>query len=197
MFISIDFFRPADNPILPLPFAVPENYIPSARSTMKNLEDSVLQAVDKFPELAGEVVVLLGKISQLLEDLTAQHIADKASATLAHVDDVLVDVQRTIKRANIAKLSTDAQATLNQLAGTATRVNTLLERLQGEKGLIDNVARASSAIGEAAHSTTGLGESLEETLRNVQDAAGAIQRLGEALDRDSDMLLKGRTRAMR
>jgi hypothetical protein len=31
----------------------------------------------------------------------------------------------------------------------------------------------------------------------VQEAAAAVQRLGDALDRDSDMLLKGRTKALR
>ena len=51
-FILIDFFSIADNPIVPLPFPVPDNYIPSARSTMKNLEDSVVHAVDRFPEVA-------------------------------------------------------------------------------------------------------------------------------------------------
>jgi len=41
---------------------------------MKNLEESVVHAVDRFPELADEIVQLLGKISRLLEDVTDQHI---------------------------------------------------------------------------------------------------------------------------
>ena len=197
MFISIDFFRIEDNPIIPLPFPVPENYIPSARSTIKNLEDSVVQAVDRFPELAVQIVALLAKISTLLEDVTAQHIADKASATLGHVDEVLADVQRVLKRADVEELSHDARATLTQLRGTVMHVDGLIARLQGEKGLIASVERATGAVGDVAQGATGLGENLEETLRNVQEAAAAVQRLGDALDRDSDMLLKGRTKARR
>ncbi|MGD0674134.1 MAG: MlaD family protein [Polyangiaceae bacterium] len=197
MFISIDFFRPEDNPILPLPFPLPENYIPSARSTIKNLEDSVVQAVDRFPELANQIVTLLAKISDLLEDVTAQHIADKAGVTLGHVDEVLEDIQRVLKRADVEKLSHDAQATLTLLRGTVAHVDGLIERLQGEKGMIASVVRASGAVGDMASGATGLGENLEQTLRNVQDAAEAVQRLGDALDRDSDMLLKGRTKALR
>jgi len=34
-------------------------------------------------------------------------------------------------------------------------------------------------------------------MRDVQAAAAAVQRLGEELDRDPDMLLKGRTRSAR
>ena len=55
-FILIDFFKVSDNPIVPLPFPVPDNYIPSAQSTMKNLEDSVVHAVDRFPEVATQIV---------------------------------------------------------------------------------------------------------------------------------------------
>ncbi len=196
-FISIDFFPIEDNPILPLPFAVPENFIPSARSTMKNLEDSVVHAVDRFPELADQIVQLLGKISHLLEDVTDEHIPLKASATLGKVNDLLASVQAALQRADVEKLSHDAQATMANLNGAVTRMNGLIERLQSEKGMIASVERASSAVGDVAHGATGLGEHLEETMRDVQEAAAAVQRLGDALDRDSDMLLKGRTRSAR
>ena len=196
-FISIDFFPSADNPIILLPFPTPDNYIPSARSTMKNLEESVVYAVDRFPELADEIVKLLGKISQLLEDVTDEHIPAKATATLGHVDAVLEDVQRTLKRAGVAKLSNDAHATLSELTSAATGLNGLIERLQGDRGVIARVERASSAVGDVAYGASGIGQDLEATMRDVQEAAMAIQRLGEALDRDSDMLLKGRTRSAR
>ena len=196
-FISIDFFPEKDNPVLPLPFPVPENYIPSARSTMKNLEDSVVHAVDRFPDLADQIVQLLGKISYLLEDVTEEHIPAKATVTLGKVNDLLADVQVALKRADVEKLSHDAQATMSNLNVTVARLDGLIERLQGEKGLIASVERASSAVGDVAHGATGLGEHLDETMRDVQEAAAAVQRLGDALDRDSDMLLKGRTRSAR
>jgi paraquat-inducible protein B len=196
-FISIDFFPISDNPIIALPFPTPENYIPSARSTMKNLEESVVHAVDRFPELADEIVQLLGKISKLLEDVTDEHIPAKTTATLGHVDDLLADVQRALKRADVAKLSHDAQATMSQLTGAATRMNGLMERLQAEQGLIARVERASSAVGDVAYGATGIGQDLEATMHDVQEAAMAVQKLGEALDRDPDMLLKGRTRSPR
>jgi phospholipid/cholesterol/gamma-HCH transport system substrate-binding protein len=196
-FISIDFFPAQDNPIIPLPFPLPENYIPSARSTMKNLEDSVVHAVDRFPELADQIVQLLGKISHLLEDVTDEHIPAKASATLGRVNEVLAYAQEVLRRADIEKLSHDAQEAMSNLSVTVTKMNGLIERLQGEKGLIASVERASNAVGDVAHGATGVGQSLEETMRDVQEAAAAVQRLGDALDRDSDMLLKGRTRARR
>ena len=51
-FLQIDFFDIKDNPPPVLPFEVPDNYIPAAVSTMKNLEDAVVRAVNRIPELA-------------------------------------------------------------------------------------------------------------------------------------------------
>jgi len=81
-------------------------------------------------------VQLLGKISRLLEDVTDQHIPAKATATLAHVDEVLSDIQHALKGADVVKLSADAQSTMSQFSGAATRLNGLIERLQGDKGVI-------------------------------------------------------------
>jgi hypothetical protein len=52
-------------------------------------------------------------------------------------------------------------------------------------------------MGDVAQNANGLGLEISETLRDVQQAADTIQRLGDALNRDSDMLLKGRSRAAR
>ena len=196
-FVSIDFFPTKDNPIMALPFAVPENYIPSAQSTMKNLEDSVVHAVDRFPELADQIVQLLGKISRLLEDVTDEHIPEKASMTLAHVNEVLSSVQLAVKVADVGALSHEARTTMSSVNLTVTQMGALVERLQGEKGLVASIERASNAVGDVAHGATGVGQDLEETMRDVQEAAAAVQRLGDELDRDPDMLLKGRTRAAR
>jgi ABC-type transporter Mla subunit MlaD len=196
-FILIDFFSINDNPIVPLPFPVPDNYIPSARSTMKNLEDSVVHAVDRFPEVADQLVVVFGKINRILEDVDSHHLPAKLGTALSHADRVMADVQTAVHDVNSPKLSADVQETMANLNVTVTRMNALLERVQGSKGVLASVERASNAAGDVAQSANGLGREVEETLRDVQQAADTIQRLGDALDRDSDMLLKGRSRARR
>jgi paraquat-inducible protein B len=78
---------------------------------------------------------------------------------------------------------------------TLTHTNTLLARLDGDRGLVASVQRASNAVGDVAVSSRSLGPELEETLRDVQEFTSAIQRLADALERDPDMLLKGRGKA--
>jgi paraquat-inducible protein B len=55
-----------------------------------------------------------------------------------------------------------------------------------------NMERASLAVGDVARDANGLESELEKTMRDVQDAAKSIRRLTDALERDPDMLLKGR-----
>jgi paraquat-inducible protein B len=196
-FVLIDFFKVSDNPIVPLPFPVPGNYIPSAQSTMKNLEDSVVHAVDRFPEVATKIVSVLEKINHILEDVDSHRLPEKLVGVLRHVDLVMDDVQNAARGLDAPKLSADLQLTAVNLNVTVTRMDALLERIQGNKGVLASAERASNAVGDIAQNANGLGLEVEETLRDVQQAADAIQRLGDALNRDSDMLLKGRSRAAR
>jgi phospholipid/cholesterol/gamma-HCH transport system substrate-binding protein len=196
-FILIDFFSAKDNPILPLPFRVPENYIPSAQSTMKNLEDSVVRAVDRFPEVADQIVALLGKLSRILDDVESKHLPDRVSDTLGNANHAIEDLQASIRGLNPAGLSKEALETMTNVNTTLARTSALLDRLQGEKGILASAEHASNAVNDLAHGARGLGTELEETLRDVQGAAAAVQRLGDELDRDPDMLLKGRSRTAR
>ena len=55
-----------------------------------------------------------------------------------------------------------------------------------------SAGRASDAMGDAAVNARGLTDDLGATMRDVQQAAQAVQKLADALERDPDMLLKGR-----
>ena len=196
-FISIDFFSIKDNPVEPLPFPVPENTIPSAQSTMKNLEDSVVHAVDRFPEVADQIVRLLGQMSRMLDGLDQKHLGDRAGDTVTNVNGLVEELRAALRGVEVGKLSLQAQETMANLNATMARTTALLDRLQGDKGVIASAERASNAVGDMAHGARGLGVELDATLRDVQGAAAAVQRLGDALERDPDMLLKGRSRSAR
>jgi ABC-type transporter Mla subunit MlaD len=196
-FISIDFFAIKDNPVEALPFPVPENTIPSAQSTMKNLEDSVVHAVDRFPEVADQIVHLLGQMSRMLDSLDEKHLGERAGDTVTNVNSLVGELRGALRGVDAGRLSQEAQETLANLNTTLARTTSLLDRVQGDKGIIASTERASNAVGDMAHGARGLGVELEETLRDVQGAAAAVQRLGDALERDPDMLLKGRSRGSR
>jgi phospholipid/cholesterol/gamma-HCH transport system substrate-binding protein len=191
-FLLLDFFDPKSNPPPVLPFPTPPNYIPATVSTMKNLEDAVVRAVDRFPEMADELLRVLSKLDALLEGIDQQRLPEKAATTLREADDTLSGIRKTFKDVRSDELSSRAQKTLDHLDGTVSHMNTILARIDGEKGIMVSAERASDALGDVANNASGVTDELGTTLRDVQQAAQSIQKLTDALERDSDMLLKGR-----
>jgi hypothetical protein len=90
------------------------------------------------------------------------------------------------------KVSTQAQVTLAHLDGAIARLDAMLVRIDGEDGVIVSAGRASDAVGDVAVNARGLTDDLGATMRDVQQAAQSIQKLADTLERDPDMLLKGR-----
>lgn len=193
-FILIDFFPVADNPVPTLPFAVPMNYIPSASSTMKNVEDAVVRAVNRIPEIADEMLKVMGRAGKILDEVDHQHLSENIVLTMGKLNLVLTDARSTIKDADVKGLSKETQEAIRNLNVAVTQMGKLVERLQSDKGVLANAERASTALGDLARNAHGVGPELEETLREVSQAAQTIQRLGDALDRDGDMLIKGRSK---
>lgn len=191
-FVLIDFFDPKTNPVEPLPFDTPANYIPTASSTMKSLEDTVTKTANRFPEIADEAARAMSQVRLVAEQVQAGHLPDRATETMNQANASLAELSKQLKALNVAQLSAEADANLKEFNGVLVRTNALLTRLDGEQGLFHNAERSADAIGDVARGARSLGPELELTLREVRAAAHSIKRLADDLDRDPDMLLKGR-----
>jgi phospholipid/cholesterol/gamma-HCH transport system substrate-binding protein len=194
-FIAIDFFDVKSNPAPELPFTVPaDHYIPAAPSMMKNLEDTITKAMDRLPEMVDAVVMIMGRVDRLLATLEKEDVSGKAAATLGHADQVMTTLQTTLARIDKQDLGGKAAGTITELNVAVKKMNGVLDRLDGDKGLLASVKGASDAFGEMGRNGRGTQRDLEATLRDVSEAAEAIRTLAESLDRDPDMLIKGKTK---
>ena len=194
-FVLIDFFDPDNNPIEKLPFETPANYIPTASSTMKNLEDTVTKAANRFPDMANDAASAIAQVRMVAEQIQAGHLPDRAADTLNQANASLSELSVQLKALNAAQLSSEANKNLVAFNGILLRTDALLARLDGEQGLFRNAERSADAIGEVARGARSFGPELEATLREVRGAAHSIKRFADDLDRDPDMLLKGRARS--
>ena len=95
----------------------------------------------------------------------------------------------------MAELSREAAATLRGASVTLAKLDRVLVLLEGEDGLLASVQRTSDGLGEVAG--PALGTNLDETGRDLREAAVAVRQLAEALQRDPDMLIKGKARVSR
>jgi phospholipid/cholesterol/gamma-HCH transport system substrate-binding protein len=191
-FLQLDFFDVESNPAPVLPFPTPDRYLPAARSTIKNLQASVIHAVDRFPEVADAILAVAAHAERVLADVEREQLPQGMARTLAGADRLIARLEGAIDDAAVGKVSAQAQASLASLDAVAVRASAALARIDGERGLIASAQRATDAIGDVATSSPELGDELVETLRGVRETMASLRRLSEALEQDPDMLLKGR-----
>ena len=187
-FVLIDFFDGEHEAPPALPFPTPGNYIPSAPSTMKNLESSLVETADRFPDMARQLGETLGRMNRVMESLEESRLPERASASFEQLGDTLTAL-------NAPALARQTQATLGAFDRSLGRADRVFERVEGPNGLLARAERATSAVAEMAGGSDALGPELGLTLREVRSAARSIRRFAEALERDPDMLLKGRAEA--
>lgn len=192
-YVSLDLFEDAGPPE-PLSFRPPPRYIPTQASTLKNLEAAVTNTAHKLPEVTERVVVMLDRINGMLAALEQEQIPKRASDTLAHTDQVLGVMRVKLEQFDSAGLSRHASATFTQLQDTVGRFDRLLARVDGNGGVLANAERASLSMGDAVRNASHVGTEAERTLREISEAASAIRELADTLERQPDMLLKGRAR---
>ena len=190
-FLQIDFFDTAGEPPV-LPFPVPENYIPATASTMKNLEEAVVRAVGMMPHIAQQLDLALSRTNAILDDLDRRGLPGKASTSLDNANQLLATLQRKLSQVRVDDLSRDAAATLEDASATLVKMKGVLDHLDGNDGLFASVQRTSDSLNDVAGPR--LGATFHETERDMREAAVAVRQLVEALQRDPDMFLKGKTK---
>ena len=192
-FLQLDFFDATAYPPPELPFLVPKNYIPTAASMMKNLEDSVIRMINRLPEITDQTASILGEIDVIVRDVRGRRIPQRIASTLDTVDGLLAAAQEKIEQVDADGLSRNAKQTLAGVAAAVCRVDGILARIDRDGGLLTSVERASDAIGDTLRDADGLGGQLLDTLVSLQASARSISKFTEALEQDPDMLLKGRS----
>ncbi|MBX3225959.1 MAG: MCE family protein [Labilithrix sp.] len=194
-FVAIDFFDPKSTPPPPLPFEPRPNYIPAAPSLMKNLEDTITKAMESVPELVDAVVKTASRIERMVARLEEEDVGGQASQAIRHADQVLTNLNGAITHLDQANLPAKTAETMDDVHKAVNKLNAVLDKVDGESGLIASITRTSDAFGTLGRGASGTNRELESTLREVREAAESIRVLTDALERDPDMFLKGRAKA--
>jgi hypothetical protein len=191
-FLQIDFFDTGGMAPPDLPFPIPENYIPAVPSTMKNLEDAVVRVVNMMPDLARDLGRLVAGVNLVLDGVNRRRLPIRMATTLDNTNQLLATLQTKFDQLQVDELSRDAAAMLKGASAALVTMKRVLERLDGDEGLFASVQRTSDSLGDVAGPR--LGGTLDETGRDLREAAVAVRQLAEALQRDPDMLIKGKAK---
>lgn len=191
-FVLLDFFDGTAPPPPLLPFAVPTHYIPAAPSTLKSLESSVVAVAERAPDIAVELSETAARVNGLVEELDRSRLPEHTVLVLEQASLAMKELGRALKQLETGRLSRELSGSLSAFDATLARVDGLIARFDGDRGLLDSSERTAEAMAEVARGARTLGPELELTLREVRGAARAVRRFVETLERDPDMLLKGR-----
>jgi paraquat-inducible protein B len=190
-YVQLDFFENITPPT-ELPFPVGDRNIAAQSSSMKNIEASVVQTADKLPEVTEHVLSLVLRIERIADQVEKERLPERVGFLLTHADHTLTSLDEKLGQLDARGLSQDSRALLSSLNGTASRANRMLDRMDGDRGLLASAERFSSSLGDAASNANGFTTEMEHTLRDVSEAAAAVRDLADALERQPDMLIKGR-----
>jgi ABC-type transporter Mla subunit MlaD len=191
-FVLIDYFDPKHNPPPELSFPPPPHYIPAAVSTLRNLEQSVVLALEQLPELGAQVAGVLERTERLMAEFEGQDLPMRMGASLSELDRTLRAVQGTLAHADVRSVSSKAQATLDGMSKTLADLDRLFTRVQDKNGLLANAERTTRQFGDVAQGGTSLEAEVGGFIEQLSEATESFRRLANALERDPDMLIKGR-----
>jgi phospholipid/cholesterol/gamma-HCH transport system substrate-binding protein len=191
-FVLIDYFDDIAVAPSPLPFAVPPNHIPAAPSTLKGLESSVVKTADNFPMIAEDLRITMARLNAVMAEVERAQLPAQAGRTLEQTNQTLQTLNGQLGALDAGELSSAVRHSLGAFDATTLRITRLIERLEREDGVLASAERSFALVGEMARGSGSLGPELELTLREVRGAARSIRRFTDALERDPDMLLKGR-----
>jgi phospholipid/cholesterol/gamma-HCH transport system substrate-binding protein len=191
-YVLIDFFDPKTNPPPELSFPTPEHYLPAAKSLSKGLEDSVTKAMDRLTELGDMAVTVMGRVDRILADLEQGRVGEEAAQAVRHAEAALGELDRMVKGLNHAKVAESTGATVEALRIAIERFGKVLDRLDGDNGLVATTQRSVASFGEVGRNVTGTTRDLDQTLTEIREAATSIRLLADELEREPDALLKGR-----
>lgn len=190
-FILIDFFE-GTSPVLGEGLVAPRNYLPAAPSTMKRLEDSLISASADLPAITGELTRTIAMANAIIAQVETVRVPQRLVETLADASASLRMFNTQVNALNTGELSGNINQTLTAVKSTLSRVDGLVDGLNAHDGMLSGATDSLRSINEVARNARSLGPEMEATLREVQSAAQSIRRLADALEREPDMLLKGR-----
>jgi ABC-type transporter Mla subunit MlaD len=192
-FIDLDFFTGA---LPPLPFVPAPNYLPTRSSLFKGLEDNLESVTQRLPALMDRALGTFDRIDRVLDEARDTKLVTRIATLVDRATVAVADVDKLVAHVDRAKLPEHASATLDRVDRMVDGARGAIEHVDGEATpLITSARRATDSIGDVGRTSLGAAEALEQTIRDLGEAARAFRELIETVERDPDILVKGRERS--
>lgn len=200
LFVELSFEDPREHPAPARQRVEVYPVVPSMRSPISELQNSLVEIVAEIKAanisgLGRDLRTLIGTTNQKISELDVRALSDRITAAAAAVEQFTS--------------SPDAQQAFSQLGAAINDVRALVAKIDTQVGPVSDELKQTLAEAQAAMKSIDtaaattrrfvqnqgyVGEDLARTLQQVADAAGAIQRLAELIERNPNALLVGTKR---
>lgn len=192
-YLLLDYFDIVKHPPPELPFQAATSYIPAAGSLFKSLEDTILATVDNLPDVSKRMLAITSRIDALIERLDRDGVPGNVSRASNDLAVALADLRVLVATANKQKLPAQAAVTLSNIDVAVNKIGKAMDQINGKDGLIARARNASDVVSNVGSTADGTARTVDDSAKSIGEAAESIRDLVEALERDPDMLLKGRS----
>ncbi|HEX7835986.1 MAG TPA: MlaD family protein [Kofleriaceae bacterium] len=166
-FVDMDVFDPETNPPPELPFRPAPNYIPARPSLLKGLTD-ILDAVgQRLPQVTDDTARVLSRMDRLLDEVGRERLPQRVGKAVDGFDAAIADLRHVTGQLRDARLDT----------------------------LVASARHATESLGDLGRDTSDQVGELGDTIHDLGEAARSIRDLVQMIEREPDILIKGRARS--
>src|SRR6185369_12575346 len=200
LFVELDFVDPKEYPVTEKAIEAKYVIVPAVPSAISEFQASVseilanLKRVD-FAGLAREVTALAGESRKKLDGVDLKGVVEQWKKTGVQVESLAAAPEFKSTFVNLNKAIDDLRAVLAKVdAQVVPAGKELTETLAQAKVAIESFNATATEARKFIASHSGIGDELVGTLEQLNEAADAVKRLADFLERNPNALLTGKKR---
>ena len=198
LYVELDFLDPAVHPAGPAGPASPYTVVPSVPSTTSQFQASAEEILSKVGQV--DFAGLSTELKGLLVDARRQLDGLDLKSAVAQWKSTGASFQALAQSVDAARAVQDAEATMADLRQTLHRLDTQVDangqNLQATLTHVQDSLKEFSATAVTVRrfvaAQQNLGDDANQALAKLADAADAVQRLADFLERNPNALLTGK-----
>lgn len=169
-------------------------YLPARPSLSARLERQGMRLGVSLPALVDDARGVLHRLDTVLDDFHSERVPERLAAVADRTRAAVDDLRRLAPQ--IGAVLRGIDRLVGNGAGAVDDVRRAVARLDSD-GLLRSARRASDAVGDLGQRAAESTGDVEQAMRDVADAARALRAFLDELERDPELLLKGRPPARR
>lgn len=211
--IEIDVFDPEKNPKPEYTFPIPWETIHTVPSTIKSFERGLMDALERWPEIADSAAGVLRGLDEGLQEIDFSRISTEVVVTLERAEELMATLEasplvdensETVKQFDATLL--ELRGLVAELRGTNGAVERFVGSFEGAAGAIQgdfegsdipaavaSIEAAGTGFEETSQEVTELVHGLRGSLIQLNATLRSIQGIAEMLARDPGALLYGKS----